>query len=154
MRASLRWAPAVLLLCLLAAACREDAGQTANQHNPPPAAPGAPHQSGNAEAKGAPYKVPPYGRRGFPIETAKRDLTELFTTACGGTLCVTFSVEERIAGIGNCAFYDTDPPAGAPFRRGQTIVIVVGKDPCEPESPVPSADVPSTEIEPPTVTPS
>lgn len=153
MRVSPRWAPA-LLVCFLAVACGGSTGQSANDHNgsnPAPAAPGAPDQNGNAEAQGAPYKVPPYGRRGFPLETAKHDLEELFTTACGGNLCVSFSVEERQSAFENCRFYETDPPPGASFNREQTIVIVVGQDPCQPDTESPS---PSTDIETPTVTPS
>jgi hypothetical protein len=105
---------------------------TSERASPRHVAPGAPGQNGNVGARGAPYKVPPYGARGFPKEDALAELTTRFTVACGGTLCVTFKYDERIETMNRCSFYDTDPVAGAPFHKGQTILIVVGTQPCDP----------------------
>jgi hypothetical protein len=94
-----------------------------------PGAPGAPgNGGGNAQALGAPLKMPDIQQVGAPMSSAEPQIRELFEERCNHQEpCVNLVVDPADYDPDTCTFSRTEPN-GTTFHRGDTITLV-----CNPE---------------------
>lgn len=107
-------------------------------------APGAPQgQGGDAEAIGAPIKIPAFGERGIPISVARPHFEDAIRQACpDGTLCLNVEVEPADADPAACSFDRIEPAGGTEVERGSTVVMV-----CTPSDTTESSEPPTSETD-------
>lgn len=85
--------------------------------------------------------MPDIVQRGLPVKQVREEVVEPeIRKRCGGDLCVKITEQPRDLpemreGLTRCEFWATDPSANAEVKRGETIVLVVGPNPCEQETP-------------------
>lgn len=158
-RILIRLLPALLVLAALTSCGDDDQPRTASpvgQGNSAEA-PGAPSGGGGGGggAPGAPLKIPHIGLYGLYIDAPRRMIEEDLRRQCGGELCVTVRVEQRVPGHEICEYQGTDPPIGSEIARGSTVVILTGQDsPCTLEPDTESPEVTTTPTPTPEITPS
>lgn len=107
-------------------------------------------------ATGSPFKMPAITLlQGLPVEQALGTVRRQISEACGTpTPCVT--IEQRVGdndSFTRCEIDRFEPGEGATVQRGSVVYIVVGREPCEPDSTTTtSATVTSTTRSPTTST--
>lgn len=134
----LRWTRVALaLLVFLAVAnCGEQQARDDGRRGPG-GVPGAPiNQQDDAEAIGAPIRVPTIAFAGQPsLAEVRQAVEQRIREQCGGELCVQVVVEQRdLPGVSACDFAGIEPEPGTWVKRGTTIVIVSGAEPCDEPS--------------------
>lgn len=95
-----------------------------------PGAPVNPSPGNNqAQARGAPIKIPAFQQVGAPIGGAFSQIGTQLAELCGGRLCVELVIRPADANRETCLYTRSDPPAGATVQRGATVALI-----CTPET--------------------
>ncbi|WP_162794919.1 hypothetical protein [Nonomuraea lactucae] len=146
----------LFLVCCVLSGCGDPVDPEAEQ----PGAPGVPSaKEDDGEGYGAPIKIPRRTEdQGRPLSVMKALIESGIRDQCPGhRLCVRLRVEARdVPGFSTCTFVATDPRQGSEVRRGSTVVIVTGEEPCtstpttdredtatpDPGTPTPTVDEP------------
>ncbi len=132
LRSWVRVALALLVFLAIANCGSQEASDATSQS--PDNVPGAPlGQQDDAEAIGAPIRVPTITMApGAPLDDARDAIERRIREQCGGELCVELVVEQRdLHGVTACDFAGIEPEPGTWVQRGSTIVIVSGAQPCD-----------------------
>lgn len=132
LRSWVRVALALLVFLAIANCGSQEASDATSQS--PDNVPGAPlGQQDDAEAIGAPIRVPTITMApGAPLDDAREAIERRIREQCGGELCVELVVEPAEEDdLTSCQFVRTEPAQGTMVGRGSTIVIVSGAQPCD-----------------------
>jgi hypothetical protein len=111
-----------------------------------PGAAGAPgDRSGNAQAVGAPIRIPSFLHdQGRPLAEVRSEIVSGIERQCGGVVCLKLRDEAREgSGYDSCTFWKTEPPQESTVRRGTTVVVVSGTGPCPTD---PTVESPPTSV--------
>ncbi|MFI6595909.1 hypothetical protein ACIBHX_06655 [Nonomuraea sp. NPDC050536] len=127
-----------MLACLLCAAmfgCGSPLDQSSGKRG---GAHGAPLGKGDGHGYGAPIMIPAKQTdQGQPLDDIRETIESGIRDQCPGhKLCVKLRVQaEDIPPFTRCTFVSTRPPQETTVKRGSTVVIVTGSEPCAPPSP-------------------